>query len=668
MSSGVASSVAQAVPSVSGEPVVGGTLTADPGVWPDATTYEYSWLVDGLEVAGAATQTYVPRAEDAGKAVRVSVRGTTPGSEPATVVSADTALVTLPGTASVEGAATAGETVSAVASGWAESTTYTYRWFSGDTAIDGQTGSTLLLADALIGASVAVEVTGAKAGFGTAVVRSAPVVVAARTLVTAVPTVEGTYAAGYTLTAAPGAWTEGSTFTYQWFAAGAPLAGATGSTLALGSTHVGKRISVAVTGQRSGYQGATVSSDLTPFVVAPGTPTVSGTPIMGATLTAAPGTWASGTTLALEWLADGAPIAGATGTTLAVGAALDGKALAVRVIGTRSGWGTVTRTSAATARVMRWSVPRISGTVAYGFTVTAVPGTWTSGATLRYQWYADGAALSGATSSTLALGSATKAKRITVRVVGSKAGHPTVAKVSAQTGRVPTTARPAISGTAVYGSVLTARTGTWTTSTTFRYQWFGDGAPISGATASTLKLGYYQRGKRITVRVTGSRSGYVTVARLSSATPRVATAPRPTISGTKLVTYTLTAKPGTWSTGTTFSYRWYANGYAISGATSSTLRLGSSLAGKRITVRVVGSKSGYPTVARMSAATATIGYPLRTEPISLNSCPSWAPIKGNADSMIYHLPGQRYYNVTNPEECFRTEAAAVDAGYRRAKV
>lgn len=60
----------------------------------------------------------------------------------------------------------------------------------------------------------------------------------------------------------------------------------------------------------------------------------------------------------------------------------------------------------------------------------------------------------------------------------------------------------------------------------------------------------------------------------------------------------------------------------------------------------------------------TKSYP----PISKSSCPAKAPIKGNASSHIYHLPGQRYYKVTNPEECFATEAGAQAHGYRKAKV
>jgi endonuclease YncB( thermonuclease family) len=50
------------------------------------------------------------------------------------------------------------------------------------------------------------------------------------------------------------------------------------------------------------------------------------------------------------------------------------------------------------------------------------------------------------------------------------------------------------------------------------------------------------------------------------------------------------------------------------------------------------------------------------------SCPSHAPIKGNASSMIYHRPGQRFYKVTVPEKCFRNAASAERAGFRAAKV
>lgn len=45
-------------------------------------------------------------------------------------------------------------------------------------------------------------------------------------------------------------------------------------------------------------------------------------------------------------------------------------------------------------------------------------------------------------------------------------------------------------------------------------------------------------------------------------------------------------------------------------------------------------------------------------------------IKGNIgrNGMIYHMPGQKYYNKTNPERIFCSEAEAQSAGFRRSRV
>lgn len=142
----------------------------------------------------------------------------------------------------------------------------------------------------------------------------------------------------------------------------------------------------------------------------------------------------------------------------------------------------------------------------------------------------------------------------------------------------------------------------------------------------------------------------------------------PSISGTTRVTSVLTANVGAWTAGTSFSYQWYSSRGPISGATNSTLSLTEGLAGTAIYVRVTGTKAGFVTSSASSPWTSTITYPDRTAPISTWNCPSWAPIKGNQDSWIYHVPGGRYYDATNPEECFRTESAAQAAGYRKSKL
>lgn len=145
----------------------------------------------------------------------------------------------------------------------------------------------------------------------------------------------------------------------------------------------------------------------------------------------------------------------------------------------------------------------------------------------------------------------------------------------------------------------------------------------------------------------------------------------PKITGTAKFGSTLTAAPGAWSKGTTFTYQWRVNGVAIAGATKQKLVLSSKWLGKKMTVSVTGRAPGFATATRTSSATAAVSYPGRTAPVTKNACPSWAPIKGNintkAKTKIFHVIGGGSYKVTNPEECFRTERDAIAAGYRKAR-
>lgn len=76
-----------------------------------------------------------------------------------------------------------------------------------------------------------------------------------------------------------------------------------------------------------------------------------------------------------------------------------------------------------------------------------------------------------------------------------------------------------------------------------------------------------------------------------------------------------------------------------------------------------------PAPARPAPVTPT--PPATSVAPSGSSCPSGYPIKGNHSSSgeyIYHVPGQRHYTITKPEECFSSESAARAAGYRKSKV
>jgi hypothetical protein len=69
------------------------------------------------------------------------------------------------------------------------------------------------------------------------------------------------------------------------------------------------------------------------------------------------------------------------------------------------------------------------------------------------------------------------------------------------------------------GSRLTATAGTWSPApVTLKYQWRRHGVAITGATASPYVIASSMRGARITVTVTGAKTGYTSVARTSTAT------------------------------------------------------------------------------------------------------------------------------------------------------
>lgn len=251
----------------------------------------------------------------------------------------------------------------------------------------------------------------------------------------------------------------------------------------------------------------------------------------------------------------------------------------------------------------------------------------------------------------------------------------TASKSSSVTKTVPKlklkTAKPKITGTAKVGKTLTAKKGKWTSSTSVSYQWYRNGKKISGATKATYKLKAADSGKKISVKATGKKTGYTTASKTSGKTKAVAkgtlSAAKPKISGSAKVGKTLKVKTGKWPPSSTkVSYQWKRNGKKISGAKKSSCKVKAADKGKRISVTVTGKASGYKSKSVTSSSTAVVKYPSSMYPSGWK-CPSWAPIKGNASSMIYHVPGGAYYSRTNPEQCFASASAAKSAGYRASK-
>jgi subtilisin family serine protease len=83
--------------------------------------------------------------------------------------------------------------------------------------------------------------------------------------------------------------------------------------------------------------------------------------------------------------------------------------------------------------------------------------------------------------------------------------------------------RPVTKGAARVGATLKAMTSSWSPRPSFRYQWYANGKKITyRGNKSWYKVPNRYHGKRITVRVTGKKAGYVTLHQTSRPTHRVA--------------------------------------------------------------------------------------------------------------------------------------------------
>jgi hypothetical protein len=260
-------------------------------------------------------------------------------------------------------------------------------------------------------------------------------------------------------------------------------------------------------------------------------PTLDSTHLrVGSTLRALAGSWTSGTQFTYQWFAAGEAIVGATGSTFTPTAAQLGKRLWVRLDGSREGFIPASRTSEPSSPVLAGDIsqgrPVIVGNAAPGATlIVARPPAVPAPDSVSYRWRLDGASIRGANRSELTMRSDWRGHDITVSVTVGKAGYVVKSVTSAGArvgGAYSVSPRPVISGTVRVGSTLTAIRGTWSpTPSSFSFQWYADGRPISGATASKYTLTGSDYKKEITVSARSYRAGYGTVLRRSPATAEV---------------------------------------------------------------------------------------------------------------------------------------------------
>ena len=169
------------------------------------------------------------------------------------------------------------------------------------------------------------------------------------------------------------------------------------------------------------------------------------------------------------------------------------------------------------------------------------------------------------------------------------------------------TIAPTITGTARVGETLSVDLGAnYPGAVGTKFTWLRDGKAISKATSATYTATSTDRGKKLSVTVTATRTGITKAAKAT--TPKTAavaygsiaisSAPgartEPASTGDSKVGSKLTAVlPDYATTGLSFTYQWIRNGKAITGATKSTYVLVAADLGAEIRISVKASKAGY---------------------------------------------------------------------------
>ena len=378
---------------------------------------------------------------------------------------------------------------------------------------------------------------------------------------------------------------------------------------------------------------------------ATGSPTISGTPEVGQTLTLdiseiadADGLTHASHTYLYQWLRTGAEIPEATDTSYALVDTDEGKTIKVKVSFTDDANNAETRTSAATVAVAPrpnsppTGAPSINGTPQVRRTLSVdtseiADADGMETAVFRYQWLADtGSAtleFQGENSPAYTLPPATEGLAIKVKVFYTDdRGHTETLTseatevVAAAPPNSDPTGLPTISGTPRVDETLTADTSAINdanglTNVSYTYVWMGTHVVVDETSGISYTIGFQSpdqtgptyaltpadQGATIKVRVTFTDDDGYQESLTSAATEPVAARPNteatgaPTISGTPQVGETLTAdvsgiEDADGLTNVSYRYQWLAGGLDIEDATSSSYLLTASEQGRTVQVKV----------------------------------------------------------------------------------
>jgi hypothetical protein len=556
----------------------------------------------------------------------------------------------------------------------------TYQWSVNGTAIGGATSSSYTTPGAASTDSGSVFTVTVTNSSGTVTSTPATLTVAAGSttvnpnapLIITQPanqTVQVGQTATFSVTA-----TGAAPFTYQWYKAGVAIAGASSSTYTTPATATadsGSLFTVTVTdAEGTATSGPATLTVITP---APGLPTITNQPASQTVTAGQIATFNVTATgigpLIYQWYKGGAAVAGATSSTYTTPPTANADSGSLFTVTVTNAAGTVTSTPATLTVITAPIIvtPPANQTVSAGqtasFTVVA-----TGTAPITYQWFKNGTAIGGATSSsyttptTVAGDSGSLFTVTATNTAGTATSTPATLTV---------TTAPVITSQPVNQTVNAGQTATFNVAAAgtgpLTYQWFKGGVAIGGATSSaytTPAAVVGDSGSIFTVTVTNT-AGSVTSApaSLTVNTPPVITnqPANQTVNPGQTATFSVTA------TGSApLTYQWFKGGAAIGGATSSSYTTPVTAltdSGSVFTVTVTnpaGTATSSPASLTVNTA-PTITTPPASQTVNAGQTAAFTVVASGVGTLTYqwYVDRRSYFQLLHyPSDCYRRQRFA----------
>ena len=584
------------------------------------TTMTYQWRKNGANIAGAILSSYTIVGVTTSHVANYSVRIVNAGGS---VTSSNASLTLLvPPTITTHPQSQIGtqglsKTFTVVASGGALS----YQWRFNGTDLPGATNASLLLTNLQTShaGDYSVLVTNP---VGAATSATAALTVRVPPTITTPPESQAVVrgqSATFTVSA------DGtSPFGYQWRFNGAPVAGATNSTLLLTNVQPSQAGNYVVAVSNSAGVVTSAVATLTVYLpagIAMQPQSQTGTQGLSKALSVV----ASGTApFSYQWSFNGGELADATNASLLF-AALQTSDAGDYTVTVSNAWGTVT-SAVATLTVLvppGITTPPQSQAVVKGetatFTVTA-SGT----APFTCQWRFNGNTLAGATNAALSLSNVQSNQAGNYVVVVNNSAGSMTSSVAVLTVYVP-------AGIATQPQSQTTTQG-WSRTLSvvangtapFTYQWSLNGMDVTDATNASLLISNPQTNDAGAYRVVVANawgSATSAVATLTVLVPPGITTPPQNLAVVRgqTATFTVTA-----SGSAPFAYQWRFNGSSLSAATNGTLALSNVQSNQAGNYDVVVNNSAGSVTSAVAVLTVYVPAGIATQPQSQTTTQGWS--------------------------------------------